>query len=134
MENEVKKFDVNEAMKNVKDKIKDAFVSLIPDEQWNEMVKKEVDSYFKEENKGYNSNPVYSSSFTKDVHSVLSLEVKTRVGEYLKENFTPVWSNNGIPVCNAKVEEIITNNAGKILADMIGGAISMALNSAGYRG
>ena len=35
MENEIKKFDVNEAMLNVKDRIKDAFVSLIPDEQWN---------------------------------------------------------------------------------------------------
>lgn len=42
MEDEIKKFDANEAMQNVKSKIKDTFVSLIPDEQWNEMVKRAI--------------------------------------------------------------------------------------------
>jgi hypothetical protein len=132
MENEIKKFDVNEAMKNVKDKIKDAFVTLIPDEQWNEMVKKEVDSYFQVKQEGYGERGS-SSSFTKDVHSVLGQEVKDRVKQYLTENFNNTWSNNGILVCNAKVEEMITKNAGKILSDMIGGTIQMAMQNAAYR-
>jgi FKBP-type peptidyl-prolyl cis-trans isomerase (trigger factor) len=133
MENqEIKKFDANEALKSVKEKIKDSFVSLIPDEQWNEMVKKEVDSYFKETKEGYGERG-YSSSFTKDVHSILSQEVKERVKQYLIENFNTVWINNGVPVCNQKVEQIITNNAGKILSDMIGGTIQLALQNAGYR-
>ncbi len=131
METAVNKFDANEAMKSVKDKIKDSFVSLIPDEQWNEMVKKEIDEYFKEreEGAGYRN---YASMFTKDVHSVLSQEVNVKVKNYLIENFSDTWYNNGIPVCNKKVEEIITNNAGKILADMIGGSIQSALSQAGY--
>lgn len=132
MENEIKKFDVNEAMKNVKDKIKDAFVTLIPDEQWNEMVKKEIDSYFQKKQEGYGERG-YSSSFSKDVHSVLQQEVKDRVKQYLNENFNATWYDNGVPVCNAKVEEMITKNAGKILSDMIGGTIQMALQGAGYR-
>jgi FKBP-type peptidyl-prolyl cis-trans isomerase (trigger factor) len=132
MENEIKKFDVNEAMKNVKDKIKDALVTLIPDEQWNEMVKKEVDSYFHQKQEGYGERG-YSSSFTKDVHSILEQEVKDRVKTYLNENFNAIWYDNGVPVCNAKVEEMITKNAGKILSDMIGGTIQMALQNAGYR-
>jgi hypothetical protein len=77
--------------------------------------------------------PGRSSSFTKEVHSSLNEEVKARVKDYLKENFNNVWSNNGIPVCNMKVEEMITKNAGKILSDMIGGSIQMALNNAGFR-
>lgn len=132
MENEIKKFDMNEAMKNVKDKIKDAFVTLIPDEQWNEMVKKEVDSYFQQKQEGYGERG-YSSSFTKDVHSVLQQEVKDRVKQYLNENFNNTWYDNGVPVCNTKVEEMITKNAGKILSDIIGGTIQMALQGAGYR-
>lgn len=132
MSQEIKKFDANEAMKSVREKIKDSFVSLIPDEQWNEMVKKELDEYFKqrEEGSGYRT---YASMFTKDVHSILSEEVKVKVKEYLSTNFNAVWYNNGVPVCNEKVEEIITKNAGKILSDMIGGTIQMALSNAGYR-
>ncbi len=132
METEIKKFDANEAMQNVKDRIKDAFVSLIPDEQWNDMVKKEVDSYFTSKQEGYGERG-YSSSFTKDVHSILKQEVNVRVAQYLKENFSNVWYDNGVPVCNAKVEEMIVKNSGKILADMIGGTIQMALQNAGYR-
>lgn len=132
MENEIKKFDVNEAMKNVKDKIKDAFVTLIPDEQWNEMVKKEIDTYFMKSEERYD-NRSYRSDFTRDVHSVLQAEVKEKVKQYLDENFNATWYDNGVPVCNAKVEEMITKNAGKILSDMIGGTIQMAIQNAGYR-
>lgn len=132
MENEVKKFDVNEAMKNVKDRIKDAFVTLIPDEQWNEMVKKEIDTYFQKNEERYD-NRSYRSDFTRDVHSVLQQEVKERVKKYLTENFNSVWSANGTQICNEKVEEMVTKNAGKILADMIGATIQQTLLNAGYR-
>ena len=132
MSNEVTKFDATEALKSVKEKIKDAFVSLIPDEQWNEMVKKEVDSYFQIKEEGYGERG-RSSSFTREVHTCLQKEVTERVKNYLQDNFNTVWSNNGISVCNQKVEEMITKNAGKILSDMIGTSIQMALNQAGYR-
>ena len=41
-------------MKAIRDKIKDSFASLITDEQWNEMIKKEIDEYFKEREMGVN--------------------------------------------------------------------------------
>lgn len=129
---EIKKFDVNDAMKSVKDKIKDAFVSLIPDEQWNEMVQKEIKDYFTDEREdSYRTSR--STKFARDVQSILTEEVKARVRAYLIDNFQTTWDQNGIPICNTKVEEFIKANSGKILSDMIGGTISMALNSAGYR-
>lgn len=131
MSNGIKKFDMNEAMKNVKDKIKDAFITLISDEQWNEMVKKEIDFYFQKKEERYD-NRNSSSDFTKDVHSVLQQEVKDIVKQYLNDNFNATWYDNGVPICNAKVEEMITKNAGKILSDMIGGTIQMAIQNAGY--
>lgn len=132
MSNEVTKFDATEALKSVKEKIKDSFVSLIPDEQWNEMVKKEVDTYFQVKDEGYGERG-RSSNFTREVHTCLQEEVRVRVKEYLQENFNNVWNENGVPVCNAKIEEMITKNAGKILSDMIGGSIQIALNQAGFR-
>lgn len=131
MPQKIEKFDPSTLMQDVKDRIKATFVSLIPDDQWEVMVKKEVDSYFKREEEGYGQRG-FSSSFTKDVHQVLQEEVKQKVKEYLTENFSNVWYENGVPVCNAKVEELITKNAGKILSDMIGGTIQMSLQQAGY--
>lgn len=126
MENETKKFDPADAMLSVKEKIKDSFVSLIPEEQWNETVKKEIERYFQE---GQEYHKVAASNFTRDVHAVLNEEVTQRVKFYLQQNFHTVWSDNGISKYDAKVEEMITKNACKILADMIGGLIQLTLNN-----
>ena len=131
METELEKFDVNQAMQSVKEKIKDAFVSLIPDERWNEMVEKEINSYFRYRDAGYGHRG-QTSSFTEDVHQVLTQEVQQRVKEYLQSNFQTTWTDNGIPICDKKVEEIITQNAGTFLSSLIGVEITHALRSAGY--
>ena len=131
MGNDVVKFDATEALKSVKEKIKDAFVSLIPDEQWNSMVKAEIDKYFVQKDEGYGERG-RSSDFAKDVHSVLSEEVKFRVKQYLTDNFNSVWNSNGVPVCDDKVNEFIEQNAGKVLQNMIGDMFRMALSNTGY--
>ena len=131
MMEDVVKFDATEALKSVKEKIKDAFVSLIPDDQWNGMVKTEIDRYFIEAKEGYAERGM-SSNFTKDVHSVLSEEVKGRVRKYLETNFNSVWNTNCVPVCDNKVSEFIEQNAGKVLQNMIGDFMRMALSNAGY--
>lgn len=46
MPEEIQKFDPSTLMQGVKDRIKATFVSLIPDEQWDAMVQKEIDSFF----------------------------------------------------------------------------------------
>ena len=42
MENQIEKFDPSKLMEGVKDRIKSTFVSLIPDEMWEQMVEKEI--------------------------------------------------------------------------------------------
>jgi hypothetical protein len=49
MPEEIQKFDPATLMQGVKDRIKATFVSLIPDEQWDVMVQKEIDSFFSPE-------------------------------------------------------------------------------------
>ena len=51
MDNTVEKFDPSTLMQGVKDRIKSTFVSLIPDDQWDSMVQKEIDAFFNEEKK-----------------------------------------------------------------------------------
>ncbi len=43
---EITKFDTSSLMQGVKDKIKATFVSLIPDDKWDEMVNKEIEAFF----------------------------------------------------------------------------------------
>lgn len=44
--NEILKFDPSQLMEGVKDRIKTTFVSLIPDEQWDGLVQREIDAFF----------------------------------------------------------------------------------------
>lgn len=129
---DIKEFDPNDALRTIKERIKDAFVSMIPDEQWESMVAKEVENYFKIKVEEYGSrNSV--SSFQLDVFSLLSEETKVRTKEYLLKNSSNIWDSHGQPKCNQFIEDIIIKNSGKILSDMIGGHIQSAMNSAGYR-
>lgn len=46
MSTQIEKFDPSTLMNGVRDRIKATFVSLIPDEQWEQLVRKEADSFF----------------------------------------------------------------------------------------
>lgn len=46
MENQVQNFDPSALMQGVKDRIKATFVSLVPDDKWDEMVKQEIEAFF----------------------------------------------------------------------------------------
>ena len=130
---EIQKINSDTILKSVKDKIKEAFVNLIPDEQWDLLVKKEIDSYFEVKYvDDYNTRKTVSD-FKTDVYKILREEVEKRAKEYLVDNFQPVWNINGVNKCNALIEEMIIHNSGKILTDMIGGVLQNALSSAGYQ-
>lgn len=76
----VQKFDPSTLMQGVKDRIKSEFVSLIPDEQWNEMVQKEINDFFKEKDTGY-SNRTYASDFSILVRDiVIEIYVDATIG------------------------------------------------------
>lgn len=117
----------------IKEKIRDTFASLIPEEKWEEIIKTEVNNFFK---KGYDSNSYNrpsNTNFELEVQRLLKEETDLKVKEYFSTNFNDIWYNNdGTIKCATIVEEIITKNAGSILADMIGGAISMRLQQAGF--
>lgn len=51
MDNQVEKFDPSTLMQGVKDRIKATFVSLVPDDKWEQMVQNEIDAFFNQEQK-----------------------------------------------------------------------------------
>jgi len=130
MGNDVEKFDPSQLMQGVKDRIKAEFVGLIPEEQWQEMVKREVDIFFKERDRGYHSKN-HQSDFGQLVHNLLRDEVTERINTYLKgEEFETVWTGPGTATVSKAVKEIIIENSGEMLANMVGGMVSQGIQRA----
>ena len=126
---EIKPFDPQEAMNNIKLRIKSTFVEMIPDEQWNAMVKKEVDDFFREKDRGYSNKREYFSDFQLLTKQALEEEGKARLKAFLTSpEFQVIWDNNGHLICSKAVEEMIVNNSGAIMINMFGGMFTQMIH------
>lgn len=115
---QVQKFDPATLMQGVKDRIKSTFVSLIPEEQWKEMIEKEVGKFFREyELRQYDIR--YVSDFSVLVNSLLKEEAEKRMKEYLgSPEFQTVWTDNGPRIISQAIREMMIENSGLILCNM----------------
>lgn len=97
---QVEKFDPSTLMQGVKDRIKATFISLIPDDQWDVMVKKEIDSFFNELQKiSISSNKDTSQNYwNPSVHQSMVIE---------QTPFRSMVWNFCAEACNKKLKESI---------------------------
>lgn len=123
MSSNIEKFDPSTLMQGVKDRIKATFVSLIPDEQWDQMVQLEVDKFFREEidiKSNYNSTRY--SSFELLVNQSLEEECKKRLHEYMSgPEFESKWNGYGKATASESIKKAMIDNSGEILAGMFAG-------------
>ena len=138
METNLEKFDPSTLMQGVKDRIKATFVSLIPDEQWDKMVKNEVDDYFKPKQIGYSSDRKMASDFQILVRNIIENEATKKLKEYLTSpDFITMWAENGIPIASGQVKQMCIENSGQILANFYAGIfqnmLSMVANNLNVR-
>ena len=126
----LKKFDASSVMKGVKDKIKATFVDLIPEEQWNEMIQKEIDDFFTYRPSGGYSRDKSYTSFESLVHGELKRECLERMKKYLDgKEFDVTWDKRGKPVVTESIKKMMIDNAGEILASIYGEMFHQMLNS-----
>ena len=124
MENSVEKFDPSKLMDGVRDRVKATFVSLIPDDQWELLVKKEVDNFFKQKETNWN-NREYKSDFDCLVRDELNKMARQKMTEYLSSpDFMVIWDSNGLPVAQEAVKKLVIENSGAILANTFAGMFS----------
>lgn len=107
--NQVEKFDPSKLMDGVKDRIKATFVSLIPDEQWEQMVDVESKKFFepRQENSYGSSWKTIPSEFQELVNKLLREQSEIYIKELLKD---PKYSVNQI----WKYNENTQNNENKV--------------------
>lgn len=129
MSNEIEKFDPSRLMEGVKDRVKATFVSLIPDAQWEQMIKTECDKFFqpfKERNYYDRSKDLYSD-FQMVCISVMQEVAKEKIIAYLEKYENNVWSNNEVVVNDLLMQEI-KKHAYDIFVGMIGARVQTVIN------
>jgi hypothetical protein len=132
MSTEVAKFDPATYVDKVRDKIKQSLVDVIPDEQWNAMLKAEISSFFesRKERSTYNHEVrEYPSEFRRIVNSVVEEETKRRIRDMLA---TPEWSSYWDGTKHKAGEEIarIAQESGQeILAKWLEAAIGQVISN-----
>lgn len=128
MTNEIEKFDPSKLMEGVKDRIRATFVSLIPDDKWDELVKVEINAWFKKENYNNRYNQQVSA-FQLVVEQTLTELAKEKVKEVFAEYTTTQWKD-GKPIITEELKKVITDNADKMFAKVIEQMIHSALTNA----
>jgi hypothetical protein len=134
MSEQVQKFDPSTLMQGVKDRIKSTFVSLIPDDQWDGMVQKEIDNFFtykKEAYSGYGSNKQYEpTEFAKLVDGLLKEEALERIKTYLKgDEFYKTWTEKAEPTLADAIKALILENSGQMLINLLQAPMQMSIQN-----
>jgi len=123
------KFDPESLIRSVKERIRDTYVSLIPDDQWESMVKKEIHSFFNENiSNEYSSNSIRVSTFRKIVWNEMEIAAKEYIKKELDELYSTDW--NGFNVQPKQmVLDMCAENSAKILSNMIAGMFQNVINN-----
>ena len=125
--NEIHKFDSSVIMKNVKEKIKDTFVGLIPEEHWLGMCQKEIDDFFREDRKSRN-NDIYLSNFSIVCNEVLKELSKEKIKLFLEQYSSSIWNNNQI-VPNEMLVDLLKKHANEIFVATFANMFQSAISS-----
>lgn len=125
-EKAVAPYDPDKLMDSVKARIRSEFASLIPDQAWQNLVKKTVDGFF-ERKRGYHGEE--PSEFDRLVSNLVHEEIKKRMVTFFQ---TPEWTvrwegEQGQKMMSDAVEKIIKDNVGAIVANTLGSAIQSVL-------
>ncbi len=132
MSTEVAKFDPATYVDKVRDKIKQSLVDVIPDEQWNAMLKAEISAFFenRKERTAYgNDVREYPSEFRQIVKTVIEEETKNRVRAMLATpEWTSYWDGNK-QQAGEEIARIARENGAAILAKWLEAAIGQVISS-----
>jgi hypothetical protein len=138
MGNEMEKpgqFDPNAAVKAIRDKIRKALVEIIPDEQWDALIKAEMRSFMQDTTSGSGYRETVQRAGFKDiVRKVLIEDTEARVRALLTSpEWTGAWGPEGEQASDA-IKKYMTQNAGEIMNAWIGNAVQQVVSQLRQRG
>lgn len=123
---ELLKFDPSQLMQGVKDRVKATFVALIPDEQWDQMVKKEVDDFFSRKNMWEDYKE--ASPFQLLCRSVFEDISKCKIRDMLENLASDQWENNR-PKMNEELRKMLIESAPDLFVNMLKNMFQNCINT-----
>ena len=132
-ENAVAPYDPAKLMDAVRDRIKAEFVGLIPEDAWKQMVKAEVERFFKTEDVysyGYSDRKALPSQFQRVVWDALQEDTKARVKAFLDSpEWAGEWGENGQRKAGEAVRKIVVEKSGEILSSLLANAMQQTIEA-----
>lgn len=130
MSTDVAKFDSAGYVDKVRDKIKQSLIDVIPDEQWNAMLKAEIEAFFKSKpTPAHYGGGEQPSEFRRIVMSVIEEETKKRVHDMLSSpEWTSYWDGNK-QKAGEEIARLARENGAMILAKWLESAIAQVVDS-----
>jgi len=120
-------FDPRALAEQLRDKIRVDMATLMPDEMWEALLKKEMETFFeKQTTTDYHGRRTVDrpSVFHEIVTEIMREETKKRVRDMLnKPEWDGFWDGQE-QRAGEKIEELIKKNAGAILASVLSESIS----------
>src|SRR6478609_7514861 len=128
---EIQKFDPSTLMQGVRDRIKATFVSLIPDEQWNQMVETEMKSFFT------TSVDRWGNGTKAQFKEVLDTELARRSRETInalldKDDFMTTYSGSGPELVTDYIRKELVANAPELFARTLERTIASVVEQMKY--
>jgi len=128
---QVQKFDPSTLMQGVRDRIKATFVSLIPDEQWEQMVETEMKSFF------YATTDRWGNVTKSQFKDVLDAELARRSREAInallnKDDFMINYSGSGPELVTDYIRKELVANAPDLFARTLERTIASVVEQMKY--
>lgn len=132
MTDAIEKIDLNSAAQQLRDKIKLAFVEVLPDEQWEAMIRQEIHKFVTKPPRERWSNEDRPSQFSNLAQDVLKEHIQERLRKTLNDPGWRGWPDNVL--LSAYVGEWLEGNKEQIVELMVkstmGAALQAAINTA----
>jgi hypothetical protein len=112
----------------IKEKIKETFVDLIPEDQWGTLIKSAVDNYIKPRD-SIHSNEDKPSQLENDVHAMLKETLKEKVKEKINEYSSSYFDTQGNTILHAEVQKILITAAPSMMAEIMGSIAANVMNN-----
>lgn len=134
MANEVAKFDPNAYVEAIRTRIKDALVGMIPDEQWDAMLRQQIDAFMTSKSvSDYHGSRRVPSELEKIVNDLMTEEVKAHVKRLLMSpEWQPVWTGVGHKV-SEEVGKIAAEHGAGIINAWLAQAVQSFVNAIAHQ-
>lgn len=117
-ENKPVVFDPNKVMENIRTKVKEQLMALIPDDQMDEFIKAEYEKFFMDKTKTeYNRTITTPSEFSKICEEEMKVMMRQKIQEYFQSpKFSMMYDQSNM---DKELEKTLTAMAPKMMGQMM---------------